>query len=154
VSLSADDVREIYGLRAAIEGRAARLLAGRRDPGELAELRSLLSSIAAAAEAGDVTAVYRQDLAFHDALCRLSGNARLHEVFARYVPMLRALLHVDERMQESLIEVAEQHRPIVDAIEAGDVAAAIMHAEHHCDHAGELIGNYLRSLPERSEEDR
>ena len=39
--------------------------------------------------------------------------------------MLRALLHVDERMQESLIVVAEQHRPIVDAIEAGDVDAAM-----------------------------
>ena len=58
-----------------------------------------------------MTAVYRQDLAFHDAVCRLSGNGRLHEVFARYVPMLRALLHVDERMQESLMVVAEQHRP-------------------------------------------
>ena len=86
VSLSADDVREIYGLRAAIEGRAARLLASQQDPAALAELRALLSSIEAAAASGDVTAVYRQDLAFHDALCRLSGNARLHEVFARYVP--------------------------------------------------------------------
>jgi hypothetical protein len=53
--------------------------------------------------------------------------------------MLRALLHVDERMQESLAVVAEQHRPIVDAIEAGDVEAAIAHAEAHCDQAGELI---------------
>src|SRR5206468_10061782 len=32
VSLTADDVREIYGLRAAIEGRAARLLAEMRRP--------------------------------------------------------------------------------------------------------------------------
>ncbi len=31
VSLSSEDVREIYGLRAAIEGRAARLLASKRD---------------------------------------------------------------------------------------------------------------------------
>lgn len=154
VSLSAEDVREIYGLRAAIEGRAARLLAGRQDPAALAELRSLLTSIEVAAEAGDVTGVYRQDLAFHDALCRLSGNARLHEVFARYVPMLRALLHVDERMQESLAVVAEQHRPIVDAIQNGDVDAAIAHAEAHCDQAGEMIAGYLRSLPERNEEDR
>src|SRR6478735_96605 len=61
VSLSAEDVREIYGLRAAIEGRAARLLAGRQDPAALAELRSLLTSIEVAAKAGDVTGVYRQD---------------------------------------------------------------------------------------------
>jgi GntR family transcriptional regulator, gluconate operon transcriptional repressor len=141
-------------LRAAIEGRAARLLAARKDPAAIGELRALLSSIQAAAEADDVTTVYRQDLAFHDAVCRLSGNERLHEVFARYVPMLRALLHVDERMQESLSVVAEQHRPVVDAIEAGDVEAAVRHAEHHCDQAGDLIAGYLDSLSERNEEDR
>ncbi len=154
VSLSADDVREIYSLRAAIEGRAARLLAAKQDVAAVAELRGLLSSIEAAAAAGDVAAVYRQDLAFHDAVCRLSGNARLHEVFARYVPMLRALLHVDERMQDSLAAVAEQHRPIVDAIDAGDVQGAMTHTEHHCDQAGELIAAYLDSLPERNEEER
>src|SRR3954452_24814176 len=33
VSMSADDVRAIYGLRAALEGRAARTLARERDPG-------------------------------------------------------------------------------------------------------------------------
>ncbi len=71
VSLSADDVREIYSLRAAIEGRAAKLLAGRRDPAAIAELRVLLSSMEAAAEVDDVATVYRQDLAFHDAVCRL-----------------------------------------------------------------------------------
>jgi GntR family transcriptional regulator of gluconate operon len=154
VSLSADDVREIYSLRAAIEGRAARLIAGKKEPAAIAELHALLASIDTAAQAGDVTVVYRQDLAFHDAVCRLSGNARLHEVFSRYVPMLRALLHVDERMQESLIVVAEQHRPIVEAIEAGDVDEAMKHAEHHCDQAGEMIARYLESLPERNEEDR
>lgn len=154
VSLSADDVLEIYSLRAAIEGRAARLLAGKKDPAAIVELEALLGSIEAAAKANDVTAVYRQDLAFHDAVCRLSGNGRLHEVFARYVPMLRALLHVDERMQESLMVVAEQHRPIVDAIQAGDVDAAMRHAEHHCEQAGGLIASYLDSLPERNEEER
>ena len=41
VSLSAEDVREIYGLRAAIEGRAARLVASRQDPAAIAELRAL-----------------------------------------------------------------------------------------------------------------
>src|SRR4249919_4163351 len=41
VSLSADDVREIYGLRAAIEGRAARLLVRANDPIARAGLRAL-----------------------------------------------------------------------------------------------------------------
>lgn len=149
VSLASEDVREIYGLRAAIEGRAARLLASSADRAALSQLRSLLTEIEKAARAGDAAAVYQGDLAFHDALCRLSGNARLHEVFARYVPMLRALLRLDERVQESLEVIAAQHRPLVEALEAGDVAAAVARAEEHCDQAGELIASYLAALPDR-----
>ena len=47
VSLTSDDVRAIYGLRAAIEGRAARMLASARNPDGLAQLRSLLEGIEA-----------------------------------------------------------------------------------------------------------
>jgi GntR family transcriptional regulator, gluconate operon transcriptional repressor len=150
VSLSAADVREIYGLRAAIEGRAARLLATAPAAPAVAELRSLLDAIEEAVRAGDLPTVFRRDLEFHDGLCRLSGNARLHEVFVRYVPMLRALLRLDERVYESLDDIALQHRPLLAAIESGDVEGAAREAERHCDHAGELIARYLGSFPERA----
>jgi len=153
VSLSARDVREIYGLRAAIEGRAARLLAAERDPRSIEELRRLLGAIEAAADEGDVAEVYRADLAFHDAVCRLSANGRLHEVFERYVPMLRALLRLDERMHESLDEIAAQHRPLFEAIEAGDAVRAVEGFEAHCDDSGQLIASYLDALPETRDEE-
>ena len=143
VSLTADDVRQIYGLRAAIEGRAARLLAERRAPSIAAELRSLLEQMERAVAEDDPAAVFRHDLAFHDGLCRLSGNARLHEVFTRYVPMLRALLRLDERIYPSLADVAREHLPLVAAIERGDAALAATAAEEHCDQAAELIVGYL-----------
>jgi DNA-binding GntR family transcriptional regulator len=147
VSLSPADVRQIYGVRAAIEGRAARLLATDPSAPAVAELRQLLERIEEAVAAGDIAAVFRRDLEFHDGLCRLSGNARLHEVFVRYVPMLRALLRLDERVVGSLDDAALQHRPLLDAIESGDPEEAARHAEEHSDHAGELIAAYLESLP-------
>jgi DNA-binding GntR family transcriptional regulator len=150
VSLSAADVREIYGLRAAIEGRAARLLAADPSSPAITELRELLDGIEEAVAAGDLAAVFRRDLEFHDGLCRLSGNARLHEVFVRYVPMLRALLRLDERVYESLDAIALQHRPLLEAIESGDAEEAARHAEEHSDHAGELIAAYVESFPERA----
>jgi GntR family transcriptional regulator of gluconate operon len=150
VSLSPEDVREIYGLRAAIEGRAARLLATDADPGTVADLRALLDRIDAAIKAGDYAEVFRRDLEFHDGLCRLSGNARLHEVFVRYVPMLRALLRLDERVYDSLDEIAMQHHPLLEAIAAGDAEEAARHAEEHSDHAGQLIAAYLERLPDRA----
>jgi GntR family transcriptional regulator of gluconate operon len=145
VSLTSEDVRAIYGLRAAVEGRAALLLASERDPDALVELHRLLEGIESAARAGDVSAVFRRDLEFHDGLCRLSGNARIHEVFVRYVPMLRALLRLDERVLASLDQAAMEHRPIVDAIDAGEPDRARRLAEDHCDHAGDLIATYFEN---------
>jgi GntR family transcriptional regulator of gluconate operon len=148
VSLAPSDVREIYGLRAAIEGRAARLLATDPAAPGVAELRGLLERIEEAVQAGDLPGVFRRDLEFHEGLCRLSGNGRLLEVFVRYVPMLRALLRLDERVYPSLDDIAMQHRPMMDAIASGDAEEAARHAEEHSDHAGELIAHYLEALPD------
>jgi GntR family transcriptional regulator of gluconate operon len=143
VSLSADDVREIYGLRAALEGRAARTLARGRDPDVLERLSGLADQIDAAVEAGDAAAVSRADLAFHHGLCEMCGNSRILEVFDRYVPTLRALLRLDELVLRSLSEVSLQHRPVVEAIGAGDEDAAARLLAEHSEQAGELIAGVV-----------
>jgi DNA-binding GntR family transcriptional regulator len=149
VHLEAADVREVYGLRAAIEGRAARLLASSADPLALAELRALVDRIDDAVRAGDPAMVSRADLDFHEALCRLSGNSRLLEVFMRYIPVLRSLLRLDERVYSSADEIALQHRPLLEAIEAGDADRAAAVCEEHCGQAVDLIAAYIESLPDR-----
>jgi DNA-binding GntR family transcriptional regulator len=143
VSMTSDDVREIYGLRAALEGRAARLLARANDPAAVATLRALADDIDDAVRSGDAGAVSRADLAFHEGICRLCGNARIHEVFIRYVPTLRALLRLDERVLRSLEEIPLQHRPFADAIAAGDEELAERLLAEHAETAGELIAGLL-----------
>jgi DNA-binding GntR family transcriptional regulator len=149
VRLSARDVREIYDLRAGIEARAAAALARANRTPDTDELRVHIARMEEAAQAGDVVGVSRHDLAFHDALCRLSGNDRLQEVFLRYVPMLKPLLRLDEQVYRSLNEIAGQHRPIVEAIASSDAEAAARRCEEHCEHAGELISAYIEGLPDR-----
>ena len=117
VSLTADDVREIYGLRAALEGRAARLLAARRDKAAVARSPSRVGRRRSTppSHAGDAAAVSRADLAFHHGLCEPCGNSRILEVFDRYVPMLRALLRLDELVFGPSATSRPQHRPLLDA---------------------------------------
>ena len=143
VSLTAQDVRDIYGLRAALEGRAARLIARSQDPDSLARLRALADDIDRAVASGDAIEVGRADLAFHEGLCELCGNSRIHEVFMRYVPTLRGLLRLDEQVLRSLDEISQQHRPFVDAIEAGDEETAARLLNEHSEQAGELIAGVL-----------
>ena len=143
VSLTADDVREIYGLRAALEGRAARLLARERDTKALARLRELADQIDAAVAAGDAAAVSRADLAFHHGLCEQCGNSRILEVFDRYVPTLRALLRLDEHVLRSLDDVSRQHRPLLEAIEGGEEDKAARLLAEHSEEAGGLIAQVV-----------
>jgi GntR family transcriptional regulator, gluconate operon transcriptional repressor len=146
VRLEASDVLEIYQLRAAIEGRAARLLAASRPASAIEELRDRSATIEAAIHTGDVSAVSRADLEFHGAVCLLSGNTRLNEVFIRYVPILGALLRLDERLYGSLDRLTGQHEPLLATIEAGDPVAAAAAFEEHAEHAADLIAGYLATL--------
>jgi GntR family transcriptional regulator of gluconate operon len=146
VRLDAADVVEIYQLRAAIEGRGARLLAETRPPRALEDLRRRSARVEDAIRRGDVVAVSRADLEFHGAVCSLSGNTRLNEVFTRYVPILGALLRLDERLYGSLDRLAGQHEALLETIEAGDARAAAAAFEGHAEHAAELIAGYLAML--------
>ncbi len=143
VSITPQDVRDIYGLRAAVEGAAAKLLCRDRDPAALAALDEAAEAISEAARSGDPTAVARADLAFHEQLCLLSGNRRLLETFQRYVPVLRGLLRLDERVMPPTAHVADQHRPVVAAIRAGDADEAIRLVTEHSEGAGDLLANLL-----------
>jgi DNA-binding GntR family transcriptional regulator len=146
VSLSGTDAREIYELRMAIEGRAAFMVAELADQTSIDTLTQLCTQMERAETEHDAAGVYTSDLAFHESLCRLSGNARLHEVFARYVPALRALLQLDKRIYSPLQNIVGGHRRLVNAIQSGDADLARALAEQHCLEAGRLASNYLDSL--------
>jgi GntR family transcriptional regulator, gluconate operon transcriptional repressor len=151
VRLGPDDVREIYVLRAAIEGRAARAISADGNESAVARLRDLLDRLDAAVGSGDASAVFAADLAFHRELVRSARNARLDEVFTRYVPTLGALLRLDEHVYGTLDDIATEHRSLVSAIEEADADRAASLAEAHCDQAGELVASYLESVGEPGE---
>jgi len=147
VTLNSRDVREIYDLRAAIEGAAAHAVATARDPAVLAELHGIIERMAAAVEQRDFRAVGRADLDFHEAICRLSGNRRIHAVFGQHVPALRTLLQIDEYLYSSA-EIASQHRPLLEAIEQGKADVARRLSEEHCRNARDRVAAYIDSQPD------
>ena len=149
ISLTEVDVREIYDLRAGLEARAARLLARAHRAEDAAALRHLVEDIVQAAAEDDARATYAADLVFHTTLLELTGNRRLLESFSRSVPVLRALIPLDESSYPSLSDVAQEHWRLVQAIEAGDEEAAARYAEEHVDNGGSHVVN--RWLAERAE---
>jgi DNA-binding GntR family transcriptional regulator len=143
VTLSRTDVREIYDVRTAVEGRAAWLIARRGDAGDLASLDAAIDDIRVAARTGDIHAVRRADLAFHERLTRLSGNGRLHDIFVRSVPALQTLLDYDELPYSSLDGVTAQHEELVAAIRSGDPDDAARALERHVDDTRDKVAAYF-----------
>ncbi|HEY6491539.1 MAG: GntR family transcriptional regulator [Terracidiphilus sp.] len=126
VHFSHDDIAQIYEMRAALEGLAARLAAERK-----AELSSLQASIAEMRQAiarGDIRALLGADLRFHMELCRVSGNHRLY-VHARslLIPFFAFIAVRATQVQDGARAWKKdltRHQRIVDVIHEGDPLAA------------------------------
>jgi GntR family transcriptional regulator of gluconate operon len=145
LSLTPDDVREIYDLRAALEARAARRVAQAARPASLRSLRKAYAEMERLAERDDPTGFARADLKFHETICQLSGNQRLHAMFVRYVPLLYSLIKLDEFLYTSLVTVAADHVPMLEAVEQGDADTAARLFEAHADRAQELVVDYVEA---------
>lgn len=145
VMLDRDDVREIYDLRAAIEGRAAYLLTASDDPVAFDGLTRALDALQAGARSGDRRAIRQLDLAFHEEVCRASGNDRLLDAFHRYVPALHTLLAYDEVVYASIDAIVDQHRAIYDAIRSGVPATAAQAVTAHCEEARDQVAAHFEA---------
>ncbi|HSU08439.1 MAG TPA: GntR family transcriptional regulator, partial [Pseudonocardia sp.] len=84
-TISPRDVRELFRVRAALEGLAiSEIIASPQRKKAVRTLREALSRLADSDDAGDFTTRLEADLGFHLRLCELSGNAVLVEAW-RYL---------------------------------------------------------------------
>lgn len=137
--LTADDARDLYELRAALEGAAGALFAERADAARRAALTASLARVEEAFATGDIAAELAAKDDFYEVLFAGSGNraisATLRSAKAR-VQMLRGLsLRAPGRSRASLAEL----RDIVTAAAVTrDPSAARLACETHVRNAAVL----------------
>jgi DNA-binding GntR family transcriptional regulator len=138
--LTPEDIAEIYEVRSAIESRAARLIATRRDDGAFARLESLVEELRAAAADDDRARFADLDFELHENLTRLSRNRRLHRVFLTHAGVLRTLLRLEITTQyESLDGILAEHEQLLGEILSRDGARAEAACELHLEQARERV---------------
>ena len=152
--LSGTDVRDMLALRGALEACAARQVATRRRPSDILSMRRLFERLVEAVNEGDMSHVVQADVDFHEGVCRLSGNRRLLEVYARYVPLLKSFMRLDEFLYESLDDVACEHESMLQAIEAGDADLAAARFVAHTENACDALVAHVNGLTHRAHETR
>lgn len=143
-------VRDLYQVRAALDGIAARLAATRRAAGQLDE--SACELINASYEAGrslDVeTSMSRRvqaDIDFHRAIYHASGNASIQETLAPLWPHLQRAMVLVLDARESRIQAWREHNQIMACIVAGDPEGSANAAYRHAAKAGVQTEARLRA---------
>jgi DNA-binding GntR family transcriptional regulator len=122
IHLSETDVGQIYQLRGAIEGLAARLAA--QSSQDLNELQATMDAMRESARIGDREGLIDCDLHYHLALCDLSRNPYLIEHARRIlVPLfafVRMRVSASGQSASAWEKDLEAHQRIIDLIHDGE----------------------------------
>lgn len=142
--LTAKDAWELYTLRSALEGLAARLVAQAMTPDASARLRSAFDDIKAAAAHGDRATLSERDAALHKLIIDLSGHQRLQRQYTVIEQQTRRYIAVSNTLTVDADGIVAQHEPVVEALIAADPDRAEREAKRHNFEEGALLVEQLR----------
>jgi DNA-binding GntR family transcriptional regulator len=136
VKLSEEDVLELYALRGAIEGLAARLACQRKP--DVSNLEHAINAMRQAAKNNCCQDLLDGDLEFHLELCRLSGNSYVLEharrILLPFFAFVRIRVLVSGQSTSAWDKDLEAHQRIIDLLREGE---------------GDVIEQYVRRVMTR-----
>jgi DNA-binding GntR family transcriptional regulator len=135
--VSQEELIEIYPVRAAIEEVAAREAATRLN-GDVEALAAELDSMHRAADAKDLHAQVDHDVAFHRLIVEASGNQVLLETWLSLRIEARTIVTALRTGLDGH-DIAERHRPVLEALRARDPELAGTTLRRHVEQFGELL---------------
>jgi DNA-binding GntR family transcriptional regulator len=136
-AVTKSELTEIYPVRAALEEVAARAAAVHL-AGNVEALEAELEAMHAAAEKGDLYEEVQHDVEFHRLIVEASGNRVLQDMWRSLRIEARTLISV-LKAHIGGYELAELHRPVLEALAEGDAEKAGLLLRNHVEYFGELI---------------
>lgn len=136
--VSAHEVADIFAVRAALEALAAEQVCSRQDrSGAVAVLEDRLAAMAQ--PAADMGERVTRDLAFHEALCTLSGNDVLHASWRNVSGLARAAVTAAGPSAALANTAAARHAPLVALVRDGDGEGAQRFLRQHMAEAAQNL---------------
>lgn len=136
-SFSRQEAMEVLQIRRLLEGEASRLAAQRGTPEDCCRLQETLDAVWACVEgpAEEVDFRFMQaDIAFHRTIFEIAGNNRMLRVSSALGDRL-ARLYVSRSSDVQMCEIClQQHRNIMEAIQAHDDIRAEAYARRHIEY--------------------
>lgn len=143
--ISIVDATEIFDLRAIMEEWVGRQLASNITQPQSDEISTLLQAMTQAIADQQVDGYYQLNLQFHDRLVEMTGNRRLLAIYRKLIKELSLFRRLNLADAGALPLSGQGHRQIVDAINAGDAAAAGRAMAEH------VLGSKQRTISNRQQ---
>jgi DNA-binding GntR family transcriptional regulator len=140
--LTLGDVIDIYNVRIGVEGVAIRLCT--RGNIETGALSRLIEEMREQAEARDVVGLSDREIAFHEEMCRQSGNLYLSSILRSIAGVIRLAFAAEYAAYADPMEVPDEHVTLIEAIESGDEEHALRALVDHIDIARSIETLRLR----------
>jgi len=128
-TISNSELRQLYDVRAQLESYAALLVTQNSIPVK-SKLKEAFRAMKRAARDGDSIAFASHNSRFHRIIVVASGNQVLLELWETLNVQSRTMTNVT-RSRRNLIQLADSHLTIIDAIAAGNVDKASAIAKEH-----------------------
>jgi DNA-binding GntR family transcriptional regulator len=135
----AAEIQDVFVIREALDGLAARLAAHRITPSELERLRLILESMAAAIAEDRREGVIVANERFHDVIYAAAGNARLERVSRELRELVHRYTTLPFASPERVEHLVEEHMAILKALQAHDPKRAEEAAASHLAAAGAYV---------------
>lgn len=143
-----DALEEANLVRHALETAIIEKAAARVGPDDAARLRAILAEQEAAIGANDFGAFHRTDERFHALLAELSGYPGVWPIIQQAKTQMDRYRQLTLPLEGRMAGVLEEHRAVVDAIEARDPARAVAAMREHLDHVMPVLEITRKLRPE------
>lgn len=153
-TVTQERIDHLIEARVALETAAATraIMAGRNGKQEVQLLHHHIDELELMGARGDAYGLANADTAFHRALCQLSGNeviCDLWEMLSRQLTIIVGL----STLGKNMADIVQEHRTLVRVFEAGDLKAMTKALDDHINiqtHAVDFIGLIARRRAERA----
>ncbi|SDI60379.1 DNA-binding transcriptional regulator, GntR family [Paraburkholderia steynii] len=141
--LDADEMEEVFCMRGALEGLAAKLALPGITPAHIAELTRLLEVMEShEQDAHQWVSAHRN---FHEYLCQLSGRKRLVAQIAGLHTVVEPHMRLWLQLADKQMTSRDDHTTIIDAIKSGDPMAVEATVREHIEATVPALRQWMTS---------
>ena len=130
-SPTAEEARDLFAARSAIEGAIVSSLAPRITREQVRDLKARTRAERDAYDAGDARAGLKLSVQFHRVLARMAGNAVLAEFLDQLVARTPLVVLAHRAPADDNACSIDEHSQLVDALAAGDTTRAVATMSAH-----------------------